>query len=400
MWRKFSISIVFLLFFIFNVKVVLAQSDNFEDNTVWGDTNPAQLATSSAQTTQQDVNNADVTYQAQIVKIDEQKQVTVMGNKQTYQKLELKMISGPEKGNTIIVENGNIPLANVIVYKLHDKVSVSEEKDPTGKVIYNINDFIRTDSLILLFLIFVITTVVIAKFKGITSILSMGVTFGVIFKYILPQILNGQNPILIAIIGSLIIIPVTFYLAHGFNRKTTIAILGTFVAMIITGVLASVFVELARLTGLASEEAGFIEQVKQGQLNMKGLLLAGMMIGAIGVLDDITVAQAAVVQQLKSASEKLKVWDLYKRSMKIGQDHITSMVNTLVLVYAGASLPLLLIFVDNPHPFSEIINYEFIAEELIRTLVGSIGLVMAVPITTFLAALMFAKIKDKQTHEK
>ncbi len=393
MIRKFCAVILFSILFVSINRPVMAQSDNFIDNSVWGDTQ----APSASQTQSQDKNSSssEITYEAQIIKIDEEKPVVVMGNKQTYQKLELKITKGPEKDKIITVENGNLPLANVVKYKLHDRVSVSVEKDLSGNNIYNINDFIRTDSLLLLLIIFIVITIIIARFKGLTSILSMGITFGVIFKFILPQILNGQNPIIIAIIGSLIIIPVTFYLAHGFNKKTTIAILGTFIAMIITGVLASIFVELSRLTGLASEEAGFIAQVKQGSLNMKGLLLAGMMIGAVGVLDDITVAQAAIVEQLKAASEKLNLWDLYNRSMKIGQDHITSMVNTLVLVYAGASLPLLLIFVDNPHPFSEIINYEFIAEEVIRTMVGSIGLVLAVPVTTFLAALMFRQIKNK-----
>jgi uncharacterized membrane protein len=405
MFKKCLIIFAFLFFFSFSGRAVLAQSDNFEDNSVWDAPTASQqqdqgqispTPTESTQSAAQTDADSSITYQAQIVKIDEEKSVVVMGSKQTYQKMELKILKGSNKGKIIIVENGNIPLANVIKYQLNDKVMVLAEKDASGNEVYNISDFIRTDSLWILFALFVVITVIVAKFKGFTSLLSMGVTFGVIFKFILPRILDGQNPIIIAIIGSLIIIPVTFYLAHGFNKKTTIAILGTFVAMIITGVLASVFVGLSRLSGLTSEEAGFIEQVKQGSLNMKGLLLAGMMIGAIGVLDDITVAQAAVVEQLKNALDKVKVWDLYKRSMKIGQDHITSMVNTLVLVYAGASLPLLLIFVDNPHPFSEIINYEFVAEEVIRTMVGSIGLVLAVPITTFLAALMFSKIKNKK----
>ena len=198
---------------------------------------------------------------------------------------------------------------------------------------------------------------------------------------------------MVAIIGAMMIIPVTFYMSHGFNKKTTVAIVGTIIAMVITGVLASVFIEIGKLTGLSSEEAGFLSTIKQGQLNMKGVLLAGIVIGAIGVLDDITVAQAATVAQLKQASEKMKVSQLFTSGMNVGQDHIASMINTLILVYAGAALPLMLIFVNNPHPFSEIVNYEFIAEEIIRTLVGSIGLVAAVPITTLIAAIVFGKKK-------
>lgn len=131
--------------------------------------------------------------------------------------------------------------------------------------------------------------------------------------------------------------------------------------------------------------------IDQGNLNMKGILLAGIVIGALGVLDDITISQAAIVDELAKTANLTKAKDLYTRSMVIGKDHITSMVNTLVLAYTGASLPLLLIFTNNPHPFMEIINYELIAEEIIRTLVGSIGLILAVPITTMIAANSYKK---------
>ncbi len=126
-------------------------------------------------------------------------------------------------------------------------------------------------------------------------------------------------------------------------------------------------------------------------MNMKGLLLAGIIIGVLGVLDDITISQSAIVFQLKAANEKLKFKELYLRAMSVGQDHISSMVNTLILVYTGAALPLLLLFINNPRPFSEVVNYEIIADEVVRTLVGSIGLILAVPITTVIASWIAAK---------
>lgn len=338
-------------------------------------------------------DDAEKTYKTTIIKIDQQEYIEIEGNRQLYQKMELKFDEGEKKGQSVTVENGNLPLANIVEYKQGDRVMVNISHDLAGNEIYNINDFVRTDSLTLLAIIFVLLTILIAGTKGIFSMTSMVITFVIIFKYILPQIASGANPILVAIIGSLFIIPTTFYLSHGLSKKTTIAIFGTMVAMIVTGVLSSIFIEIGKLTGLSSEEAGFLATIKQGELNMKGILLAGIVIGATGVLDDITIAQASVVEQLKQASEKLKLWQLYTRAMKVGQDHITSMVNTLILVYAGASLPLLLIFVNNPHPFGEIVNYEFIAEEIIKTLVGSIGLMVAVPITTLIAAMVFSKKK-------
>lgn len=307
--------------------------------------------------------------------------------KQLYQKLELIITRGSLKDEKIIIESGNIPLANLPKYETGDKVIVSYSKDLDGNAVFMITDFIRRDSLLWLFLIFIILTVTIAKWRGLLSLFGMGVSFLVIFLYILPQILKGSDPVFIAVIGSLIIIPVTFFFSHGLNKKTVIAIAGTLTALIITGILANVFVSAAKLTGFATEEAGFLQAARQGEVNIRGLLLAGIIIGVLGVLDDITISQSAIVFELNKANQKLKISELYNRAMRIGQDHISSMVNTLILVYTGAALPLLLLFIDNPHPFTEVVNYEIIADEIVRTLVGSIGLILAVPITTFLAAI-------------
>jgi len=330
------------------------------------------------------------TYSAKISRVIEEKEIEVMDSPQLYQKLELTISAGDKKGQTIILENGDQPLANVVRYKTNDRVLVSTSIDPSGNPSYYITDFIRTDGLFLLFTIFIILTALVAKLKGLTSIISMAFTFFILFVFVLPQISQGRDPVIIASLASIIIIPVTFYLSHGLNRKTTAAIVGSVISLIITAILASVFVHLTHLTGLSSEEAGMASINSNGLLNMKGLLLAGIVIGALGVLDDITISQAAIVQEL---SLSLKPKDLYPRAMHVGKDHIASMVNTLVLAYAGASLPLLLIFINNPQPFSQIINYEMIAEEIVRTLIGSIGLILAVPITTLLASCWYQKSK-------
>jgi len=333
-----------------------------------------------------------------VKKILEEKQIKPMGSEdfQLYQKLELLITKGSLKDKNIEIENGNLSLANNLKYKVNDKVIVTFGKDFEGNDYFYITDYIRRDSLLLLFIIFVFVAVVIAKWRGVLSLVGMGISFLVIFSFILPKISSGSNPVGIAILGSLIIIPVSFFLSHGFNKKTIVAIAGTLIALIITGVLSDIFVEAAKLTGFASEEAGFLQAAKQGTINIKGLLLAGIIIGVLGVWDDIAISQSAIVFQLKEANDKLKFNELYKRAMNVGQDHISSMVNTLVLVYTGAALPLLLIFIDNPHPFSEIVNYEIIADEIVRTLVGSIGLILAVPITTVIASLAATQKERKQ----
>lgn len=330
------------------------------------------------------------TLEAVVEKIVEEKQTKPAGSTeyQLYQKLELLVTKGSLKDRTITVENGDIPVANNLKYKLGDKLVVTFGKDAEGNDYFTITDYIRRGSLVWLFVIFIVLTAAVGRWQGASSLLGMGVSFLVIFKFILPKISSGSNPVLIAILGSLLIIPATFFLSHGINKKTFIAIIGTLIALIITGILANVFVETAKLTGFASEEAGFLQVNHPGLINIKGLLLAGIIIGVLGVLDDITVSQSAIVRQLKIANPQLKTGELYQKAMSVGKDHIASMVNTLVLVYTGASLPLLLLFIDNPHPFTEIINYEIIADEIVRTLVGSIGLISAVPVTTVIASLV------------
>jgi len=321
-------------------------------------------------------------------KIIEEKQIEVLQKKQLYQRLELTVNKGSLKGNKIIIENGNIPFVNNQKYYQGDRVFISYSKNDKGEAVFYIRDYIRRNYLYLLFIIFIILTIFIAKWRGITSLLAMSLSFLMIFYSILPNILNGYDPVITVIVASLFIVPVTFFLSHGFNKKTFAAIISSLIVLVIVGILSVIFIEVTKLTGLSSEEAGFLQIFKQGTINMKGILFAGIIIGALGVLDDITVSQAAVVFQLKKANKKLSQKDLYNQATNVGQDHISSMVNTLVLVYAGAALPLFLLFVNNPHYFSEIINYEIIAEEIVRTLVGSIGLILAVPITTLIASYM------------
>jgi len=344
--------------------------------------------------------NNETSFEAKVEKITEEKQIEIEGQKQLYQKIELKVLNGQEKDQIIMVENGNQAMANVIKYEVDQRVIVTKDNSPDGTEFYSITDFVRGDSLWLLGFIFVILTVLIAKWKGVMSMLSMVFTFGVVFVYVLPNLSNGANPILVATIASVIIIPISFYMAHGISQKTTVAIVSSVVALGLTAVLSIMFISLGRLTGLSSEEAGMLLVQRSGNFDMKGLLLCGIIIGALGVLDDITISQASIVNELIKGSEKPKGSVIYKQAMNVGRDHISSMVNTLVLAYAGASLPLLLIFVDNPHPFSEIINYEFLAEEIIRTLVGSIGLILAVPITTLIAVNWIRKDKNDKLAKK
>lgn len=309
------------------------------------------------------INAQGVSYEGTVTKIIEEN-----GN---YQKMEIT-----SKDKVVEIENGQYEASNNIKYKVNDKVVVTDDQ---------ITDFVRRPSLYWLFVIFLFFTVLIAGKWGITSVLGMAYSFYIIFRFILPLIIKGYDPVVVSIIGAIFIIPVTFSMSHGINRKTINAIIGTLISMVIVGLLSVFFVQITKLSGFAVEEAGFLQYQLGGIINMKGILLAGIIISTLGVMDDITISQASVVEELRKANKKLSKKELFLSSMNVGKDHISSMVNTLVLVYAGASLPLLLLFVNNPHPFSEVINYEIIADEIVRTLVGSIGLILAVPITTYIA---------------
>lgn len=303
--------------------------------------------------------------------------------------LELKQNKTAE---TIFVKNEFQPMFKNLSYKRGENLLL--EQDENSKE-YIITDYYRQGSLNVLFIIFVLVVLVIGKFYGLSSLLGMAVSLIIILKIILPQIYHGANPITVVLLASIILIPLTFYLSHGINTKTNIAIAGTFVSAFITGFLAFIFTHLAHLNGFGSEEASFLDIAKGGSLNIQSLLIAGIIIGSIGILDDVSVSQVSVVKELKQANPKLKLFDLYTRSMSVGRDHVASMVNTLFLVYTGAALPLMLLFVDNSASFTQIINTEMIAEEVVRTLVASIGLILAVPITTIMAANYYSQAKSE-----
>lgn len=311
--------------------------------------------------------------------------------------VRLQILDGVEKGKEITLDYGGTMLISE-----SQKVQTGETVILTsfmhdGEKHYQITDRYRLPSLATITLLFVGVILLMTGKKGVGSFLGLVISFLVIVIYIVPQILAGADPLITSIVGSLVIMVVTIYLAHGFTQQTTIAIVSTFISLIITGILAIVAVHLAKLSGLGSEDAynllGFPTVI-----NFQGLLLGGIIIGALGVLDDTTTTQAATVAELAEANPSYSTKRLFQRGMVIGKEHIASLVNTLVLAYAGASMGIF-IFITlslqaHTQPWWVIFNSEVIAEEVIRTLAGSLGLVLAVPITTILAAF-FAKHEIK-----
>ncbi len=312
-------------------------------------------------------------------------------NHQEIKKVTIKIGSGELKGQTVTIEDNTVALTYQINYKPGDNVIVTVSEDGHGGQSIYITDYDRRPVLFMLLVFFLLLTVLIARKQGLLSLLAMLVSLYVIVQIIIPNILAGANAFTITMIGAFIIIPVTYYLSHGFNKKTTIAIAGTAITLIITALLAYFFSKIANLTGYANEDAIYLQNISGSVINVFNLLIAGILIGGLAVLNDITVSQASIVASLRKSNPNLTMLQLYNHAMEVGKDHVASLVNTLILVYVGASLPLVLLFYNTHTPLSLLLNQEIIATEIVRTLVTSIGIVTAVPVTTYLACLFVEK---------
>ncbi|MDT9681866.1 YibE/F family protein [Streptomyces sp. TRM76323] len=266
-------------------------------------------------------------------------------------------------------------------------VVVAYAPDAPEDLQYSVTDVDRKFPLLLLSVVFALAVVAVGRLRGMMALIALGTSFVFLTFFILPAILQGSNPLVVAVVGSSAIMLIALYLSHGLSARTSVAVLGTLISLLIIGLLGSLFIGWARLSGNTDDYTGLIHGLYPG-IDMSGLLLAGVIIGSLGVLDDVTVTQTSAVWELHQADPSMGPRALYRAGIRIGRDHIASVVNTLVLAYAGAALPLLLLFSIAQSSVGTVANSELVAQEIVRTLVGSIGLVASVPVTTGLAALV------------
>ena len=340
--------------------------------------------------------SGDQIYKATVTKVIEQKINTLPdGTNVEQQKLELQIYSGDKKGETIVFNGiGNFDVAKKNLYKVDEQVLVDASVDDQGNLTYFVIDYVRTFGIKVLFFFFCLILLLVGGLKGIRSLFSLGISFLVIVNFIIPQILKGSNPFLICLLGALFILIFSIYTTEGINNKSHVAIISILGGLVFTLLSAWFFVFLTKLSGMADEETMYLINVAGKNINFYGLLLAGIIIGTLGVLDDVVISQIAIVEQLLSSSPYDSFKEIFVKAHKIGVSHISSMTNTLFLAYAGASLPLLILFKSGKSAFSnlgDVINNEAIATEIVRTLTGSIGLMISVPIATALAAWWFKK---------
>lgn len=328
------------------------------------------------------------TRKAQVVEIIEDDDIDLGGVIQRYQIARVELLEGEYQGIIMEMDYGRRQVLSSAVYlEPGDDILVTIGARPDGILTVYFVDFVRATPLLWLAGIFALAILLISRWKGFRSLLSMAFSLTVIIGYIIPRILSGEDPLRVSIVGSIILLGVTLYLTYGWTLKTHAAVVSMVLVLLITGSLAAIFVTFTRLTGSGDENALFLLQMLNTQINLRGLLLGGMIIGALGVLDDLVTTQASAVFELYHANPSLGFAALFRSAMRIGQDHVAATVNTLVLAYAGASLPMLLMFTLGQGELGYLVNFEFVAEEIVRTLVGSLGLVSAVPLSTAIASL-------------
>jgi uncharacterized membrane protein len=383
MW-KIKITLFILLFsswlFLPFQNIVNSQSNEATDNGL--------------NAVQQKTTYQDSYYLAKVVEILEAGKKNIDGYLQDYQKLKLEIINSDEKGKQIVIDHGSSFVITSGQKVVPNEMVVIAKTPPAPGAksgFYYIIDKYRVNRLIYIILVFLLAVIYFGRRRGFTSMVGMLFSVAVIFYYIIPSILKGSDPLLTCIIGSVVIILLSLYLSHGFNRRTSIALLSTLLSFGLAIVIDLFFVYITKLSGNGTEEAFYL-QFDGVNLDLRKLLLGSIIIGVLGVLDDVTTGQSAAIEEVAKANPSLGFFQLYHSGLSIGREHIASLVNTLVLAYAGVSFPLLLLYgIQKSQPLWMTINSNFIAEEIVRTLVGSLTLVIAVPLTTMLAAFFYSK---------
>jgi uncharacterized membrane protein len=311
-------------------------------------------------------------------------------------RIGIELLSGPDKGTESAFTFGN--LGRDLQIEAGDRIRVYRNPVPPSAQIggvkideYSLADFERRTPLALLVVLFSVLVILAGRWRGALSLVGLAFSLAIIIFFVVPAILQGEGPVEVALVGSLAVMLVTMALSHGLGPKTLAAALGTAASLLVTAGLASFFIDMANVSGFTSEEAITVG-VATGDVSIRGLLLAGIVIAALGVLDDVTVSQASTVMALQRVNPAQSFRQLFSGALTVGRDHIAATVNTLVLAYAGASLPILLVFSLSNVSFFDAVNGEAVAAEIVATLVGSIGLIAAVPMTTALTALLATRL--------
>jgi uncharacterized membrane protein len=339
-------------------------------------------------------NELQGTYRGKVIEVVSSEERTVPGTQTAtpVQTIDVEILDGPFDGDIITIENDFLALDEGDRFYFNYNVYLD------GSESYAVTNIDRRGPLSVFVALFAFAVIALGGWQGVRSLVALGVSFLAIFYVLLPGLLAGYNPLMLSFLVAAGILFGAIFFTHGFNRESLVAYSGTMLAVGLTGILAIIAVSATELSGFASDESVYLNFNTNGLLDFTGLLLGAIIVGVLGVLDDIAVTQAAVVVELYNSNSKLSPREVYKRALRVGREHVGALVNTLVLAYAGASLPLLMYFYLAPVGFWSLINSELFATEIIRAVVGSIGLIMTVPIVTGLAVWYLKDYESKHSH--
>lgn len=334
--------------------------------------------------------NLQNVWRAKVVNIlsDEQKWIPELEIYTRFQKIEAKIIEGPRKEKTVTLENDFLP------FEKGDKLFVHYLGTINDNETYVIKEPDRREALFLFIALFMLIVLILGGRQGLKSLLALAASFLILFYFLFPQLLAGASPVLISTIFAIAVLMLATYLTHGLNRKSTSALIGASITILLAILLADFAVRAAKLSGFTEDASISLNIITGGTLDFQGLLLGAMIIGVLGILDDIAVTQAATVKELHSAAPNLSRKVIYEKAISVGKEHVGALINTLAFAYAGAALPLLLLFYSAEPSFLTI-NREIFATEVIRTVVGSIAIILAVPITTAISVILLVKQEEK-----
>jgi uncharacterized membrane protein len=337
-----------------------------------------------AQELHQDIRET-VSARVQSIRVDEDRVIPGTIVEAPYQLLLVEVLEGKAKGQNVEIENDYVRVG------VGDKIFVHRLETVEGHELYAFSEPDRSTPLIVFTLLFLVTIIAFGGLQGLRGLVSLAGSVLLILYVLLPAVLAGHSPVFVSIGVSSLIIIVGSYITHGFRRSTTAAVLGMIVTILITGLLAYASVHWGMLTGYGDESAMYLNLNAQGAIDLSGLLLGAIIIGLLGVLYDSAIGQSVAVDELRAAAPGISRREVFKRATRIGREHIGALVTALAIAYVGAALPLLLLFYQSEMPIGFILNREVIATEIMRTLVGSIGLVIAVPVTTLISIFLIVR---------
>ena len=301
----------------------------------------------------------------------------------------VRLLDGPDAGDVVALGPGS-GVGTYADLSVGDGLVLVD--DELGGL--RVADRVRDTPLLLLAGALVLAVVALGRLRGLAALAGLAVSALVVVGYLVPALLSGRPPLAVALVGGCAVLVPVLYLAHGISWRSSAALLGVVSALVLTAVLGAVAVPAARLSGLVEEEAVVVAAAAP-DVDLSGLLLAGLVVGALGVLDDVAVTQVSAVAEVAAADRRLGVAPLVAAGLRVGRDHLAATINTLLLAYAGASLPVLVLFTASDLALADVLANEVVATEVVRVVVGSLGLVACVPLSTLLGALVVARARPE-----